>query len=43
MKTYDSLNKRQPRNQLPPKSVQNSGKRFRHRDRGTHVGRAKGT
>ncbi|WP_290882044.1 hypothetical protein [Fischerella sp.] len=42
MKTRKPLSEKHSRNQPLPKAVQPLGKRFRHRDRGIHVGRVKG-
>ena len=42
MNTHKPSPEEHPHNQPSPKAVQPSEKRFRHRDRGTHVGRTKG-
>ncbi len=43
MKTYKPFNEKQPKNQLPPKLIRNLQASFRHRDRGIHVGKVKGS
>ncbi len=43
MKTEKALTQKLPRQKRLPKSAETASKRFRHRDRGIHLGRTKGS